>query len=64
MEDTENTREEIVRIIKDGQIVDTWHGQHSDFAKRGYKQFERPFIAQFGYIEIDDIAEYTDERRN
>ena len=63
MEDTENTKEEIVRIIKDGKIIDTWHGPHKEFARTEYKKYDRPFTAQFGYIEIDDIAEYTDERR-
>lgn len=54
---------EIVRIIRDGKVVSVYHGSYAEFTNSGYKNYERPFIAQLCRIEEVDIAEYSDTKR-
>lgn len=55
--------EEIVRIFKDGMLLDTYHEGFGNFNKFGYKNYERPFVAQFCRVVVEDVAEYTDKTR-
>lgn len=54
---------QIVRIIKDGKCIDIFHGSYDDFNKYGYKNYERPYIAEYCEINVIDVAEYTDTKR-
>lgn len=54
---------ELVKIIKDGQLIDIYHGGFKKFNAEGYKNYERPFTAEYCHIEIDDVAEFTISKR-
>ena len=62
------TERELVRIIKEDKVVDVYHGGFNAFSVEGYKQYERPFTAEYCIIEVTDTAVYSNtvanDRRN
>lgn len=59
----ESKAKELVRVIKDGEVVDVYHGSFRSFTEEIYKQYKRPFMAEYCLVEVIDTAVFTDVKK-
>lgn len=52
--------EEIVRITESDGTVHIYHGGFKKFTDEGYRQYQRPFRAEFCTLNTVTVTDYTD----